>query len=477
MRVTHDTELELQRDLYRQSYYEFFKDAVVQLEPDTYWEFNWHIEEACNIFQQAVERVVRKEAKPYDLSFNLPPSSSKSMIFSVCSIAWIWTFAPHVRLATDSYKRALSTDHCRKTSRLINTTWYQDLYGSQYKLVKSTEERIENDKGGLRVAYVDTGFHYDIIIGDDLLDAQGGASEAEVKAADDFWFKTVPSRFRSQIYGLKVLVMQRLAQNDPCGIVKERKLNYRQFVVPAILTKDLTPYDQFKHKYGEDGKGTFWPQRFPMNIIQDKQKEMSEADFASQYLQSPSPPEGGMVKRDWIEVIEPNAIIRDPIDEPIHFFCDTAYTDKHENDPNAFLACFKRKGDIYIINVHEEWLTITQHISYLQQYVQANRYSNGSLIYIEPKASGKDIVDVVKNQTGLKVVEAKNPIKDKRARLNAAIPFIRSGRVKFIKGAYLEPFLSQLCMQPFASRWDMTDCLSMAVDELLMGSDFDFLLM
>lgn len=477
MKLGQEFELELQRDIYRESYYEFLKEAVTKIEPDNVWSWNWHIEEACNIFQEAVERVVKKEPKPYDLSFNLPPSSSKSMIFSVCSIAWIWSFAPHVRLATDSYKRALSTDHCRKAARLINTDWYQKLWGNKYKLTKSTEERIENNHGGVRVAYVDTGFHYDIIIGDDLLNAQDGASEAEVKAADEFWFKTVPSRFRSQIYGLKVLVMQRLAQNDPCGIVKERNLNYRHFIVPAILTKDLTPYDQFVDKYGEDGKGTFWQERFPIHVINEKQKEMSESDFASQYLQSPSPPEGGMVKYEWIEKVSAHSIIRNPVDEPIYFFLDTSYTDKHENDPNAYLACFKRKGDLYVINVHEEWLTITQNIPYIQQYVQANHYSNGSLIYIEPKASGQDIVDILRKQTQLKVVEAKNPIKDKKMRLNAVVPFIKSGRVKFIEGAYLGPFLSQLCMQPFASRWDMTDVLTMAVDELLMGSDFDFLLM
>ena len=269
MDITEEIELEIKRKVYRESYYEFLKDAVKAIEADTVFSWNWHIEEACNIFQESVEGVVNKEQKPYDLSFNLPPSSSKSMIFSVCSIAWIWSFAPHVRLATDSYKRALSHDHCRKAGRLLNSSWYQDIYGDKFKLTKCTEDRIENDQGGLRVAYVDTGFHYDIIVGDDLLNAEGGASDAEIKGANDFWFKTVPSRFRSQTWGLRVLVMQRLAQNDPCGIVKERNLNYRHFIVPAILTKDLTPYDEFKHKYDD---GTFWMERFPPHVIQEKQK-------------------------------------------------------------------------------------------------------------------------------------------------------------------------------------------------------------
>lgn len=472
MNISLDLELEIQRDIFRENYHEFFKVAVKQLEPETDWSVdNWHIVEACNIFQEAVERVIRKEQKPYDLSFNLPPSSSKSMIFSVCSIAWIWSFAPHIRLATDSHKRALSQDHCRKTGKLINSSWYKELYGHVFYLTKDTEERIENDKGGIRVAYCDTGFHYDIIIGDDLLNAQGGASEAEIKAANDFWFKTVPSRFRSQTWGLKVLVMQRLAQNDPCGIIKERNLNYRHFIVPAILTKDLTPYEDFKDKYES---GTFWPDRFPMHIIEEKQKEMSESDFASQYLQSPTPPTGGMVKYDWFKIVEPHEVSRNPLTEPILFFIDTSQTENELNDPNGYLACFRRGADLYIINCHEEWNDIVNNLEYIKNFTKANGYTEGSIIFFEPKNNAKDIVNIYKKHTNLNCAFSKTPTKDKVYRLNASIPFIRSGRVILVNGAWVKPFLSQVCSQPFASRWDMTDVLNMSIDELLMNEGFGF---
>ena len=475
MKITEDIELQLQRDIYRDSYYEFFKDAVQALEKETDWKFNWHIEEACNIFQEAVERVVKKEPKLYDLSFNLPPSSSKSMIFSVCPVAWIWTFAPHIRYFTESHSFKLKVEHSRKTAALIKSEWYQRLYGDRFKLVRSNDDLLQNDKGGWRRTGIEVGMHADIGVGDDLIDSQN-VSEAFLKQANDLWFKKVPSRFRDLSWGLRILVMQRLSDIDPCGIVKDRKLNYRHFVVPAILTDSLTPYDKFKHKYGEDGKGSFWPERFPLEAINQMQKTMSESDFTSQYLQDAVPLSGGLIHRDWIDIVEPHEVVR-ATDEPMHFFIDSSYTDKHDNDPNGYLACFKRKDDIYVVNVHEEWMSITKNIEYIKSYVRANGYNEGSLIYIEPKASGKDIVDILKSQTGLKVVEAKNPVKDKIARLNAASPFIRSGRVKFINGAYLEPFLNQLTRAPYNSRWDTIDCLSMAVDELLMGSQFDFMLM
>ena len=471
MDINEDFELEIKRDIYRNSYYEFFKDAVRVLEPETNWKFNWHIEEACNIFQEAIERVVKKEQKPYDLSFNLPPSSSKSMIFSVCPVPWIWSFAPHIRYFTESHSFKLKTEHSQKTTTIIKSEWYQKLYGDKFSLVRANDELIQNDSGGWRRAGIQIGMHADIGVGDDLIDSQN-VSDAFILQADNLWFKKVPSRFRDLSFALRVLVMQRLSQNDPCGKIKAKNLNYRHFVVPVTLTKDLEPYEKFKHKY-ENSENSFWPEKFPNNVIQEAQKTLSESDYASQYLQSPSPPDGGIIKRDWISIVEPYEVSISN-DDTVHFFLDTSYTNKTSNDPNAYLACFKRGDNLYIINVHEEWLSITKNIPYIQSYVTANRYSPKSLIYIEPKASGKDIVDILREKTGLNVTEAKNPINDKLMRLNSASPFIRGGRVIFVNGNYLDNLLEQLCTAPFNARWDMIDCLSMAVDELLMNESDGF---
>ena len=64
----------LLRELYRQSYYDFFVDAVSVLEPGTRWDFNWHHSYLCNLLQ----------------AVNIPPRRPKSLIASVVFNARVW---------------------------------------------------------------------------------------------------------------------------------------------------------------------------------------------------------------------------------------------------------------------------------------------------------------------------------------------------------------------------------------------------
>lgn len=468
--IDEEAQIELEKSIYEDSYYEFFKNAVQVLEPETNWQFNWHIEEACNIFQEAVERVMGFEEKQNDLSFNLPPSSSKSMIFSVCAIPWIWTKAPHIRYVTISHSRKLQIEHSRKTIDLIKSDWYQKLFGDRFTLVKANEEYIETNKKGYRMAGIQTGQHADIVVGDDLIDARQ-VTDAFIRQANDIWFNKVPSRFRDLSVGLKVLVMQRLAQDDPCGRVEDLELNYKHFKVPAELTEDLTPNylaENYKH-------GSFWHERFPYHVLMHMKQTQGTRAYTSQYLQSPAPLEGGIIKRNWINIVNPETITRDPEQHPVYFFIDTAYTEKHENDPSAFLACFKKDNNLYITNCVEKWLEFPELLEYIKNFMQVNGYGAGSVIYIEPKASGKDIVNSLRRNSELNVAEANVPYQDKVSRLNAVSPKIESQRVHLLQGAWNQDFVEQITMQPYAKRWDMTDCFSMAIDHLLNQSQFDFM--
>ena len=56
-------------------------------------------------------------------------------------------------------------------------------------------------------------------------------------------------------------------------------------------------------------------------------------------------------------------------------------------------------------------------IRFIPEWVQMNGYTNSSRVYVEPKASGKSIVQTLKRETGLNVREDKPPTKDKVARV------------------------------------------------------------
>lgn len=464
-------EQKLEKHICEKSYFEFFKKAVYVLEPETDWAFNWHIEEACNRIEKEVLRIGRKQPKKADLAFNLPPSSSKSMIFSVCLAGWAWIHVPHLRIATNSYNDALAVDHCRKASRLIHSDWYQELWGDLFNLTKDTQHEFENDQGGIRKVGAQTGRHFDIVIGDDLINPEMAESEAERYAANQFWFKTIPSRFRNLSVGLKLLVMQRLHEEDPCGKVLEDNLNYDFMVVPAEYSEDLKPA-KFKDYYKE---GSFWNERFPLTVLKEMRKVLSERDYASQYLQRPAPAEGILVKRDWLNIVNATEVVFNPESDVMHFFLDTAYTEKHEeNDPTALLAAFKRGNDVYIVDAEEQWLNYPDLRNYIPAYINRNGGSNQSVVHIEGKASGLSIVQDLRRHTSLNVKEYKGADKDKRVRLNSVTPQIMGGHLYLIKGTWTEHYISQLISFPYAKHDDMVDTTVMAIEELLQKS-FDFM--
>src|SRR5690606_28536050 len=98
--------------------------------------------------------------------------------------------------------------------------------------------------------------------------------------------------------------------------------------------------------------------------------------------------EGGIFKRDWFEIVPATSVVRDSINNPIHFVLDTAYTDKQENDPTGIMSFFIRDNLMYIVDWHEVWMEFPQLIKHIQEHTQKYQYTANSKVYIEGAASG-----------------------------------------------------------------------------------------
>jgi predicted phage terminase large subunit-like protein len=101
----------------------------------------------------------------------------------------------------------------------------------------------------------------------------------------------------------------------------------------------------------------------------------------------------------------------------------------------------------------------------IKQFTEANGYSSRSRIYIEPKASGKSIVQQLRRNTGLNVIEDKPPVQDKVSRVASISPIIEAGRVFLNDGRYIDSFLDECAGFPNAAHDDQVDTLVMAVDK------------
>ena len=88
------------------------------------------------------------------LLINIPPGCSKSLLVSVFWPCWEWALNPSMRWFFASYDQRLSTRDSVKCRALINSRWYQSLWGGKYKLTNDQNQKtfFETSKQGYRLA-------------------------------------------------------------------------------------------------------------------------------------------------------------------------------------------------------------------------------------------------------------------------------------------------------------------------------------
>ena len=210
----------------------------------------------------------------------------------------------------------------------------------------------------------------------------------------------------------------------------------------------------------------FWEDRFSKKVLDDYKSALGSYGYAGQLQQTPTPLDSGMIHSSWFRVDRYRVE-----DATVNFVIDPAYTANQKNDPSALLAYTYKDNKWQIVdcvNVHKEFPEL---VKFIPQWVQKNGYTNRSRIYVEPKASGKSIVQTLIRETGLNVKEDKPPTKDKVARVADVSASLESGRVSLLNGDWNREFLDQLSRFPSAKHDDMVDCLVMAINkEIWSGS-------
>ena len=456
----------LEKKLCELSFYEFFKRAWHIIEPSIPLSTNWHHKYLCDILQEEAERITANKPKTKDIVINIPFRSTKSILVTVMFPVWTWIKNPKLRFITASYSADLSIEHATRSRDIITSDWFKNRWGDIFHIKKdqNLKARYENNFMGVRratsVGGTVTGQGGDFLIVDDPVSPQHAASEIERENANEWYRTTFYSRLNNPLTGVRIVIMQRIHENDLSGFLigHESRMKYKHICIPAELSKDLKP-TALEDNYDENG--LFWSDRFSRDILDDYKQALGSYGYAGQLMQTPTPIDSGMIKIDWFKIDNTKYFDEKTV---VDFVIDPAYTANEKNDPSALLAYTFRENKWQIIdciNVRKEFPDL---IKFIQQWVVKNGYTNRSRIYVEPKASGKSIVQTLKKETGLNVREDKPPSKDKVARVSDVSASLESGRVSLLKGKWNEEFLNQLVRFPAAKHDDMVDCLVMAVN-------------
>lgn len=278
----------------------FFRAAWREAEPESPLVWNWHIKYLCDRLQAEVERIGRHEPKTKDLIINVPPRSSKTRITTEFLQPWAWTRWPWLKMVSSSYDGDLSRRKTANSRRMMQSRFYQSFWGDQWDFVgdQNAKTAFQNDKGGFRIPCSTgsriTGDGGDIILQDDPINPKMASSETSLIEAVDYFRHTLYGRLNDQKIGLRIIVMQRLHEDDICGWA-EREMPGKFAIIrlPAEESDDISP-PELRARYVD---GLLDPERFPLSVLDDHKKALGQYGYAGQFLQRPSPDIGGMFKK------------------------------------------------------------------------------------------------------------------------------------------------------------------------------------
>lgn len=464
-----DTFIEIERQACKDSLYEFllsFWGIVCEEE----FVDNWHIKYICDELQYLAPFLINRLKKPYDLIFNVPPGSTKTTIVLQMYPAWLWTKDGTLRIISSSHGATLSEYSSGKSKDIILSPRYQLLFPDiKLRQDSHSKSRYTTTLGGNRHTTSSgggaTGDHAHIKLMDDLQDiSKAGSVPHRIQAVEHM--KTLFTREVEKGNSINVLIMQRLNEMDCTsyllGLSEKRKVKH--ICLPAEESDKINPPELRKHYVG----GLLDPNRMSKEVLEEKKEELGTYGYTSQFGQEPTPPEGGIIKRSWFEIVDKEQYIAMPV--TFHFFVDTAYEKKKKigkdgearNDPTGVLAVSMFKGQVYIWDYREVWMELPDLIKFLPRWVMANKYSQKSLLMIEPKASGKSTVQTLRRFTKLNVKEIEGDKDSKETELENTSPTIESGRFVLVRGVWNKLFLDRVCGFPNAKHDEAVDLLCYA---------------
>lgn len=414
------------------------------------------------------------DGKIRNLMVFVSPQHGKSEIISRSFPAYALGRDPDLKIVGTSYSSNLAEQFSRSIQRIIDSKEYQDIFPDTYLNGSNVRTDVKGylrnvdifetvgHKGFYKAVGVGgslTGTPVDIaIIDDPVKDALEAYSPIYRERVWDWYTSVLLTRLRNE--SKQLFIMTRWHDDDLAGrILKKESDKWTVLSIPAIRETLNDGNDFDPRKVGE----ALWPQRHSLERLLDAQKR-SPRFFSALYQQHPTVEGGNIIKEAWFGHISAFDFKKKRKYEPIIFFVDTAYTEKTSNDPTGILGSCMIGNDIYIVCGKKVNMKFPELCRFLPSYVRDNGYGSGSTVRIEPKANGLSVIDQLRETTNLSVVATPSPKDSKETRLNAASPFVESGRVYLVDGDWNEMFIDEVCGFPAKPHDEFVDLLCYSID-------------
>lgn len=382
---------------------------------------------------------------------------------------WIWLNMPQARILTLNYSATGATDKSSLSKDIIKSEKFKRYFPHvQIRADIDNKETYKNTDGGERVAKGLKGSvlsgHYHFILFDDPLNITEAESKIKRLTTNSMLNKIATTRKVNKKITFTSIIMQRLHEDDPAGMLLSKEgAKIKHINLPASDNGKIKP----RHLATKYKNGLLDPIRLDERVLSEQLVGLGSYDYAGQFQQEPAPDDGGMIKKDWFQYTTLTELNNITNGKQLvwNYEIDGAFTSNRDNAQTAILAWAEYRNRIYIRSVLGVWEETNDFLKTLIDYLPQHGYTNESRVYIENKASGITMLQVLRDQTMLNIV-SEAPKGSKEERVKGILPILEAGRCVLIKGEWNESFVNQCGTFPRAKLKDKVDCLTAAINRL-----------
>lgn len=319
------------------------------------------------------------------------------------------------------------------------------------------------------------------------LEAYSQVSRERVKT---WWLETMSTRLNDPKTGARVIIMQRLHEDDLTGalltLAKEGGTQYEHLCIPVEYNSmHPTPSTRFTDPRASAGSAAdgmlLWPERYNREKIAQLKRELGAYGTSGQLQQMPSPATGGIFKREHWRYWQPEGmklpdvpvgstgsptgrVYITPVDLPAHFdkqaqSWDCAFKASADNDNVAGQVWGCAGANKYLLDYSLDKMNITGTMDAIMGFT--GRWPGAIEKLIEDTANGPAVIQLLTNRVaGLIPV---SPEGGKLARAWSAQPEVESGNVYLPHPAlypWVNQFVDNCAMFPNAAHDDDVDAFT-----------------
>lgn len=435
----------------RNHLHDFVKGCIIDQREG--WIDGAHIRLICETVQTFLESSDKRI-----LCLSMPPRHMKSVILSNALPCWWILKHPQDEIMLVSYGQELARENLRACRQLMHDPSVVKVFGEHPEDV-STADAVQlsgktNGRPNLVASGVGgglTGKGCNILVVDDpIKDAMEAESETYRRRLVD-WFNMVATS-RLAPGGKVIIVATRWTYNDLIAYEIENVPDMVEVLnFPAISDEGLA----------------LWPERFSVAELLDKKRTMGSREFEAQYQGRPTPAEGGLVKRDWLQTAQPNP----PSVYRVRAW-DMAATEGGGDWTSGCLMSYDSRTGAFVV---EDMVHIQKSPAGVEEAVRSCAMADGMDVRIVKETEGGSAGVTVDEYYARHVLVGHDfhgirPTGPKDVRARPMIAALENGTLRFASGSWTRALWDELLQFPLGAHDDQVDAMAYAYNELVLLS-------